>query len=324
LAAGAAKQLVADAARLGYRPLEAESLEALGRLGEDCIDPREAIASLKRAVWAGETARHDETVVESSVIIAQLAADRTGDLPAARDWAQHAEALMARMGDGHPVLQAWVLAAQSFVLHHDGDSAGALGLQQRALALKQRALGKDSVDAARSLNGVAVLLNELGRAAEARAASEQSIAILEGVLGATHPTVGIALLNHGEILNGMRLPAEAAGFFQRAIDIFDRATSNALVRACAQTGLGQSLLAMGRTREARGALEAALPTHLATRTPYLSETRFTLARALWEAPADRPRALALARAAADDYRQSAADAPRLAAVTAWLSSRPPR
>lgn len=66
--------------------------------------------------------------------------------------------------------------------------------------------------------------------------------------------------------------------------------------------------------------------HAELAAPLLAQSRFVLARALWDAPADagrdRPRALDLATQARDVLRAAGKQAPaELATVEAWLAER---
>jgi hypothetical protein len=56
-------------------------------------------------------------------------------------------------------------------------------------------------------------------------------------------------------------------------------------------------------------------------TIYPDTARFTLARALWSSPTDRPRALALARRARNGFERFVDRSAEVARVDAWLQER---
>jgi hypothetical protein len=84
------------------------------------------------------------------------------------------------------------------------------------------------------------------------------------------------------------------------------------------TGLGRTLLALGRPTEAVPILEEALVSRKGADPDLLAETRFALGRALWDAGQDRARAQKLV----DDARASYAKVPdeaHVKEVDAWLA-----
>jgi hypothetical protein len=92
--------------------------------------------------------------------------------------------------------------------------------------------------------------------------------------------------------------------------------------AYALQGLGDTHLAAGRPADAIAPLERALTIRAAGSVPDdLAETRFALARALWDAGRDRPRARTLAGeaeaglAAAIDKAAARTRSPRMARIT---------
>ena len=86
--------------------------------------------------------------------------------------------------------------------------------------------------------------------------------------------------------------------------------------------LGSNLVSLGRPHEALEFLEQALAGREAEESvepDTLASARFSLARGLWEAQVDRPRALELARKAAEDF--AAVDERAAAAARRWVAKR---
>jgi hypothetical protein len=121
-------------------------------------------------------------------------------------------------------------------------------------------------------------------------------------------------------LNALHRYVEARATFQMATAIWTKQQAEPARLADAQTGLGVALLGAGRPEEARAPLESALAARGDKTTPpaLAGETRFALARATWARPADRGRALALARAARTDYIRAPDGATSVAAIDTWL------
>ena len=68
-------------------------------------------------------------------------------------------------------------------------------LYKRALAIREKALGPDHPDVAKSLNNLAGLYREQGRYADAEPLFKRSLAIYEKALGPDHPDVATSLNN---------------------------------------------------------------------------------------------------------------------------------
>ena len=80
--------------------------------------------------------------------------------------------------------------------HTQGRYAEAEPLYQRALAIREQALGPDHPDVALSLNNLAALYRAQGRYAEAEPLYQRALAIGEKTLGRDHPTFGTILKNY--------------------------------------------------------------------------------------------------------------------------------
>jgi tetratricopeptide (TPR) repeat protein len=156
---------------------------------------------------------------------------------------------------------------------------------QRALQIREKALGTDHPSVARSLNNLGVVSSGQGEHEEAKLHYQQALKIWEEALGADHPDVAHALTGLGEALLALGKPADALAPLERALSI--------------------------RTTREGGPAELAC-------------TRFALALALWTAPAaqgrDRLRARTLAEQARDGYAAAGyARKSELAEVEAWLA-----
>lgn len=168
---------------------------------------------------------------------------------------------------------------------------------------------------------------ELEDPAGALAAIDRSLASARSMLVSESPQLAMQMMNRGEVLEALGRHAESEAHHEDAL----RRWESFLPRdhpwlAYPLTGLGNALRSQGRTREAMPVLERALRIReRGEHSPQpLAETRFALARALWDASGDRDqhaRARALAVAARDGYRSVSWTA-RAGHVEDWLAAHP--
>lgn len=196
---------------------------------------------------------------------------------------------------------------------------------ERALGIWERVAGPDEQRVARPLNNLGVLENRMGNYRKAAGYFERSLAIREKTLGPDHPGLAFPLNGLGNAHLHLGEPASARDYYQRGLAVREAALGADHVRlGFPLTGLARALIDLEEYDAAIGHLERALTLRTAQEVDPadLGETRFHLARALWESNRDRPRALELARQARDDYSR----APELGSqgvesVDRWLTSR---
>ncbi len=104
-----------------------------------------------------------------------------------------------------------------------GNLAEARPYYERALAIREKALGPDHPDTATSLNNLGYLLQAMGNLAEARPYYERALAINEKALGPDHPDTATSLNNLGALLDSMGNLAEARPYYERALAIREKA-----------------------------------------------------------------------------------------------------
>jgi len=322
------RALIAEARAIGYRPLLAEALGLVGQFQNGAAFDPAAAKDFEESVWTALSVRRDDVAVDSGTCLVELVGDYLGRPEEGRRWARLMTSLLDRMGPGpqQDLRRAWLLMGEAGIADHDDPSA-ALELSRRSLALKERVLGPDHPDVARSLNSITEAERRLGRYEDALTASRRAEAITARAYGPSATELALILSNQGELLVALGRPREAASKLEDAIARWPRPdTGESPTLSYPLTGLGQARLALGQAERAMAPLEHALrlregaPGNAAN----LAETRFALARALWDAAGDRRRARRLAEEARDGY----AHAPDAEArsehqrVDAWLSSHP--
>jgi eukaryotic-like serine/threonine-protein kinase len=314
-----APRLIDEARALDYQPVLAEALGLMGIMYHKENDSRTAEKMLVDSYLAADASRHDEVRAEDATALVWVVGYQQGRYADAQRWAKYAEAILRRLG-GHELQQAWLLNNLGCIYDLQGDREESLRAQQQGLALKERALGRDHPDVGISEGNLAVALEALGRNQEALEHVDRSIAILENGLGASHPDLATQLNNRGEILNALGRSRDARASFEKARIIWERELGlDNRNLAYALTGIGVSYLSEGDALSALVPLERAFKIREAQETDpsRRAETRFALARALWEAGRDRGRARALAQDARESYAKAEVKT-KLAEVDTWL------
>src|SRR5262249_44514552 len=92
------------------------------------------------------------------------------------------------------------LNAEGLFLYRMGKHDEAKATHERALRLREEALGPDDPEVARSLNNLGLALASMGDYPAARAAHERALSLRERVLGPSHPEVALSLNNLGVVL----------------------------------------------------------------------------------------------------------------------------
>jgi serine/threonine protein kinase/Tfp pilus assembly protein PilF len=251
------------------------------------------------------------------------ALDARGELEEAAKQHERVIALYeAAHGPDHPGLAGPVMNL-GVVRYKQHKLDEAIALFQRTTRITEQAYGPDHPTIADSVGNLADALKEQGKLDEARAMTDRSLRIVERAYGVDHPRMAMGLVNLGDLQAARGEHATALETYRRSAAIFEaKLGKDNRFLSYALHGIGSSLVALHRAREALPLLERALQIRTSTGAPPadLAELRATLARALVDDPRTRARALAEARAAVAEYEQ-AGDAARAAQVRSWLATR---
>jgi tetratricopeptide (TPR) repeat protein len=312
---------------VGYKPLLAELLELIGALESEVEgDAVKAESTLLDAVFTAESIRDDITAARAASHLIFIVGVRLGRYREAAVWLRFANAALDRAGAGHERIRAWVLNNHACVLEAQGDLEGAKELVEQAIAMKERAVGKNTPDVAVSVNNLSFLLNDLRRHQEALAAASRAIDILKQNGDPDSQTLAVSYGHEGRALLALGRPGEAEAAFAESIRIF-RANLAWQGPDFAEElqGLGEAEIVQGRPANAISPLEESLKIweKVQRRPSQVADARFALARALWESGRNRPRALSLAEAARVDLA-SPATAARQRVVAGWLTDHDKR
>jgi len=320
-AVNSAPALVREARAVGYEPLIAETLALQGTISYKADDSANAEKALLESFSSAEASRHDEVRAEDAVNLVFVVGFQEGRFIEGRQWASIAESILRRLG-GHDLLHGCLLNDLGTVYFTEGQKDAAVRAMRESLAFKRKALGPEHPDVGVSEGNLAISLAGLGRNEEALEHIRRSVALLERGLGVAHPDLAIQLSNHGEILNALGRYSDARQLFERARVIQERELGpDNRSLGYALTGIGVSYLADGDAPSALPILERAFKIREAQETDpsKKAETEFALARALWAAGHDRPRARSVAEQARADYARTDVKT-RMTEIESWLRS----
>ncbi|MES1208246.1 MAG: serine/threonine-protein kinase, partial [Pseudomonadota bacterium] len=213
--------LVTATKKVGYQPLIAETMALMGTLYLKANDAHAAEVALTESYLAADASKHDEVRAQDATNLVWVVGYLQGRFEEAQRWAKNAEAVLQRLG-GHEQVRAWLLNNLGGIYEMQGDGAASLKAHEDALALKEKALGREHPDVGASEGNLAVALQTLGRSQEALEHVDRSIEILEAGLGAGHPELATQLSNRGEILNALGRYRDARSSFEKARVIWER------------------------------------------------------------------------------------------------------
>ncbi|MBE9005109.1 tetratricopeptide repeat protein [Fortiea sp. LEGE XX443] len=124
------------------------------------------------------------------------------------------------------IKEALELNEQVVKLYQEGKYTTAIPLAERALAIREKVLGKEHPDVASSLNNLALLYDSQGNYQQAEPLYLRSLAILEKVLGKEHPDVASSLNNLAELYRTQGNYQQAEPLFLRSLAIAEKVLGN--------------------------------------------------------------------------------------------------
>jgi tetratricopeptide (TPR) repeat protein len=316
-----AREQLAAARSLGYRPLIAEELVAVTRTWG--IGSNFSAANIPLAEEAFRTSlavRRDDLAAEIATTLTAFFGYYLARPSEGRAWANTADAVLVRLGPGHDLLRAWLLTNEGLIGTNEGTTAEDLARLKEAVAIKERILPADHPDIGASLNTEAEALAALGRVEEALTINRRACDTFVRAYGPTSTEVAMGLNNRAEYLLTLGRYTEAFEPIRQAISNWELHLGRDFdYLGYPLTAEGRALLALARPVDALPPLERALRIREAheSNPRLVAETRFVLARALRAAKAEPRRARDLARRARAAYL-SAHDDRHVEEIDDWL------
>jgi tetratricopeptide (TPR) repeat protein len=317
-----AEPLIDRASAVGYEPLRAEALAALGWLQSESGDTAESAKTLEETVWSALAAHRDDLAAESAAMLLGDLGYALGRQEDGKRWARAGRALLQRLGPGHDRIASWFSQAEGTLLEDRAEPAAALAAFHQALALKRKTLPPDDPDIAMTLHDIANVQNSLGHYSAALDTANSAIEIYRKTYGDGVPLLAEIICIRGEALTHLGRYDEAERDLRGAVDdLIARLGPDHRWTAYPLTALGKLLVAERRWREAASVLHRALQIreHTELNPTELGETQFALAQASWEI--DRKEARRMALAAREDYRKVPSRQKDVAEIDRWLADR---
>mgnify|MGYP001189150271 CR=1 FL=1 len=146
-----------------------------------------------------------------------------------------------------------VLNNLAIVYQKQGRYDEAISLHKRALAIREKKLGRDHPDVAASLNNLATIYQEQSRYGEAIPLQKRAMAILEKKLGRGHPDVALSLHNLAIIYQEQGRYGEAIPLQKRAMAIREKKLGRG------HPDVANNLNSLAAVYDAQGRYDAAIP-----------------------------------------------------------------
>jgi tetratricopeptide (TPR) repeat protein len=215
-----ADEVVEKGGGLDYEPLMARAWLRQGRLRAYMADHEGAVQVLRKAYGAAVAHTMKAEAAEVSTRLVYELGHELNHHEESRDWAEHAEPLSRAAGDE---ARARYLNTLGALAERQDEYEDARAFFERALALREKALGPDHPDVAASLNGLGVVAELQGKYEDARDFLERALAITETALGPNHPDVARWPHNLGTVAISQTEYEEAHDLYERALVIREKA-----------------------------------------------------------------------------------------------------
>ncbi|HEX5747725.1 MAG TPA: tetratricopeptide repeat protein [Archangium sp.] len=245
---------------LDYRPLEAEVLLLRGQLHGHAGKSKEAEDILYRALWAAEAGRDDETVARVWVLLVWIVGDQMARVEEADRLAQHARAVVERLGrERFPAIATDLHLRLGGVRLVQGKLEQADEELTQGLALSRKTYGPDSLRTSYFLSSLGRVRSRQNRPAEALALYRQAQELRESLWGSEHPALALNLSNLATALLALGQRDEAISAWIRALALLEASRPpDHPSLGPPLNNLGSALRDQGRLDEARRYLQRAL------------------------------------------------------------------
>ncbi len=249
--------LLIEAKGVPYAPLRAQAELVVGQLRDGSGDYDGAEALLRAAAVSAAEGKDDVLALTAWSELLFVVADRQRRFDEARAIRALGPTAAVRVEDAR-TLAKWA-DVEGVVLSRIGQHADARAAHERALTLREEALGPDHPDVAVSLNNLGMDLCAVGDCWSAMTILERAVAASERSLGPEHPDTARSLGNLGNTLRRVGDYAGAEAAHARALAIKEKGLGPDHPSVAATlTNLGNVLFAMGEPARAVAAYERSL------------------------------------------------------------------
>jgi len=198
-----AEPILKEARALDYPPLLATALFEVASCRAKTGDTKTPVPLMIEAWWAAERGRDDALRVELASQLAFFVGYTEANAQAGQQWGQHAQAVLDRLG-GDDALQADLLMRLGAVAAREGRFTEVKELNERALALNDRARGPHHPKRTSILTNLGNAYTDLGQRQRGRELLEEALSLHERLLGVGHPGGLIIRMNLASVLNYLK------------------------------------------------------------------------------------------------------------------------
>jgi serine/threonine-protein kinase len=249
--------MLAENADLPYAPLRAQIELTVGRLRSRTGDFEGSKSLVRRAAVSAAEGKDDSLAVVAWAEMLFVVANYQKRLEEAAIIRALGATATVRSQDA--IVQAQWANCEGVVLQSEGKYAEAKIAHERALALREMAVGPDHPDTAASLHNLGTVLCALGDCWAAKPLFERAVAISQKSQGPGHPDTGASLGNLGNVLRRTGDYAGAVATHRRALAIKEEALGpDHPSVASSLTNLGNALFDTGDYDGALAAHQRAL------------------------------------------------------------------
>ena len=217
----AARRSEEQANKLGWPPLVAATRVRVGELLERTAAYDQAEAVLEEAYFEALTSGALEDALSAAHQLVFVVGDQLARPEDGERWFKHAEVLRAALRDPAGLREATGLNHFANVRAAADAHDQAVSLLERAVVLREQALGQNHPSVATLTNNLARVRYETGAYEEAAALHTRALAILERALGRNHPTVGHVLHNLAAVRVATGARKDGAALYLRALATFE-------------------------------------------------------------------------------------------------------
>ncbi|EPX61893.1 hypothetical protein D187_010512 [Cystobacter fuscus DSM 2262] len=243
--------------QVDYPHLQAQAYHQVARLKETVGKYADAEALARQAIPLAAKSKDLKLVAQAWTMLVKQVGWRQGRYPEAMGLMLALESAVECADDDET--RADALNTQAVTYQRMGRYEEARQKHERALALRQKALGPEHPLVAASYNNLGIVLTELGQLEEARDSYDRALQLRRKTQGKDHPLVAQSYNNLGTVLAELGRHEEARDMYEHALAI--RKKSLGLEHpdvASSLTNLGVALTELGRYSEALAIQESAL------------------------------------------------------------------
>jgi tetratricopeptide (TPR) repeat protein len=216
-----AKQLVAEAEKLGYEPVLAEALHLQAKLLDSALGPTEALEVAQRAVSVAMRAGHHLELASALTLVAWIEGVGRANFDVGLWLLDLAEAEASTLGRPG-TLMVRIMSDRASVLTIAGQFEAGLEQFEQALALAEKVLGPQHIRAADLRFNIAATRHHLGHHEQAERAFREALKVYTELMGPDHPEVAQCHNNLASTLVSRGEADEAELHARRAIAIWEQ------------------------------------------------------------------------------------------------------